>query len=80
MMKKDIYKFPGLMLALLTGSSLFAQTIHNNGARIVSQSETYRVIDNGNFTLKSESSTDLPPLPISKSRQMPPLQLLQIVV
>ncbi len=46
-------------LVLLLCSNLFAQTIHNNGTHIVSQSGSYWVIDNGNFTLKSESATNL---------------------
>lgn len=44
---------------MMTLSSLNAQIIYNNGARIVSQSGIYLVIDNGNFTLKSESATNL---------------------
>jgi len=34
-------------------------TVYNNGAHIVSQTGTYWVIDDGNFTLKSESATNL---------------------
>ncbi|MFZ4549955.1 MAG: hypothetical protein ACOYN4_21075, partial [Bacteroidales bacterium] len=50
---------------ILTSSILFwaftgllAQIIYNNGALITSQSGTYWVIDYGNVTLKSESSTN----------------------
>ena len=38
---------------------LSAQIIHNSGARIVSESGVHWVIDNGDFTLKSESATNL---------------------
>lgn len=48
-----------IVLLIMTLSSLNAQVIHNNSARIVSQNGTYWVIDNGNFTLKSESATNL---------------------
>ena len=54
-MKKGFIFCLFVLLVMLT----FAQTIYNNGARIVSQTGTYWVIDNGSFTLKSESATNL---------------------
>lgn len=36
-----------------------AQSIYNNGARIVSESGSYWVVSGGNFTLTSESATNL---------------------
>jgi hypothetical protein len=39
-------------------TGLFAQIIHNDGAYITSQSGSYWVVDYGNVTLKSESSTN----------------------
>ena len=51
------------LFLLLYSSGLMAQsTIYSDGARIVSQSGTFRVIDDGNFPQKSESATDLAPM------------------
>ena len=47
---------------MLVSSGLLAQTtptVYNNGAHIVSQSGTSWVLSGGDFTLKSESATDL---------------------
>ncbi|NTW23431.1 MAG: hypothetical protein HGA37_01925 [Lentimicrobium sp.] len=52
-------KFITIFIYSLLSVGLSAQSIHNNGAHIVSQSGTFWVIDNGNFTLKSESATNL---------------------
>jgi hypothetical protein len=50
------------VIFLLVASGLLAQTgptVYNNGAHIVSQSGTTWVLSGGNFTLRSESPTDL---------------------
>ena len=54
-MKKLILFVAGLLAIATTGS---AQGIFNSGARIVSQSGSYWVVD-GNVTIKSESATNL---------------------
>jgi hypothetical protein len=54
-MRKALIILMGIGIAL----SLNAQGIYNNGAYIVSQSGTSWVVDNGNFTLTSESATNL---------------------
>jgi len=46
-------------LLLVWGMLSFAQGIYNNGARIVSTTGSYWVVDNGSFTLTSTSSTNL---------------------
>ncbi len=46
-------------LLLIWGILSFAQGIYNNGARIVSTSGSYWVVDNDDFTLTSTSSTNL---------------------
>jgi len=55
-MQRQIYTALMFLFAL---NGIFAQSIYNNGAHIVSQPGTFWVIDNGNFTLKSESATNL---------------------
>jgi len=55
-MKRQIFT---VFIFLIAWNGLFAQSIYNSGARIVSQPGTYWVIDNGNFTLNSESATNL---------------------
>lgn len=55
-MKRQIFTVFIFLFAL---NGIFAQSIYNSGARIVSQTGTFWVIDNGNFTLKSESATNL---------------------
>ena len=52
-MKKTIFILIIIALSLATK----AQGIYNSGARIVSQSGSYWVVDNGSFTLTSESAT-----------------------
>jgi len=45
-------------MLLAWGIFLFAQGIYNDGAHIVSNSGSYWVVDNGDFTLTSSSATD----------------------
>ncbi len=52
-------KFITIFIYSLLSVGLSAQIIHNNGAHIVSQTGTFWVVDNGNFTLKSESAINL---------------------
>ena len=54
-MRKILFILMGIGIAF----SINAQGIYNNGAYIVSQSGTSWVVDNGSFTLTSESATNL---------------------
>jgi hypothetical protein len=54
-MRKILFILIGIGIAM----ALHAQGIYNDGAYIVSQSGTSWVVDNGNFTLTSESATNL---------------------
>jgi len=59
---KIFTNFLCFLIFLLVTSGLLAQTdptVYNKDAYIVSQDGTFWVIDNGNFTLKSESTTNL---------------------
>ncbi len=59
---KNFTKFLGSLILMLAATALLAQTtptVYNNGAHIVSQSGTTWVLSGGDFTLKSESPTDL---------------------
>jgi len=59
---KIFTNFLCFVIFMLVSCGLLAQTtptVYNNGAHIVSQNGSYWVIDDGNFTLKSESATNL---------------------
>lgn len=59
---KNFTNLLGSLIFMLVSTGLLAQTgptVYNNGARIVSESGVHWVIDNGDFTLKSESATNL---------------------
>ncbi len=56
-MKKLVTIFIYCLLSI--GLSAQTPTVYNNGARIVSTPGTFWVVDNGNFTVKSESATNL---------------------
>jgi hypothetical protein len=59
---KIFTNFLCFLIFLLVTSGLLAQTsptVYNNGAYIVKRGESYWVLSNGNFTLKSESAINL---------------------
>lgn len=62
MLMKNFTNLLCFVIFLLFASGLLAQTgptVYNNGAHIVSQTGTSWVLTGGNFTLKSESATNL---------------------